>query len=173
MKLPKDYEPLVMSLNTTELSVDNVCNRLLQEDMRRRTKNDSEDFENALNSEMVNLSIKKNFNKKKYFNNREEVAASKKEEPTRKKEVTCFRCQKTGHIAKYCRNKPSYRKNYNQKSANNVELLIIQEQSEENLNSINTENSTWLIDSGASAHMINDENLLPENMKDVKDISRC
>ncbi|GJQ85068.1 hypothetical protein Trydic_g5631 [Trypoxylus dichotomus] len=66
------------------------------------------------------------------------------------KEITCLNCHKKGHIAKFCRGKKRNKSHYELDLAGNVSAFnIIQHKPIEF-----PPNDKWIMDSGASAHMI-------------------
>lgn len=119
-----------LSLDPSKQTINNLKARLLDEESNLQNY---EETEKAL----VTLSI----NKKKHEN----------EKP---RGPLCYSCRKRGHISRNCREKKkkqedNSRKQENYKKDRNETAFNVEVES----NSVIFENETWIMDSGASAHM--------------------
>ncbi|KAK7867828.1 hypothetical protein R5R35_008269 [Gryllus longicercus] len=61
-----------------------------------------------------------------------------------KQNIKCYQCGKRGHIARFCRNKPKHKSSHRDKEFTSFNVEVP--------GGVNMEN-TWIMDSGASAHM--------------------
>lgn len=119
-----------LSLDPTKQTINNLKARLLDEESNLQNY---EETEQALAT--------MSFNKKKQEN----------EKP---RGPLCYNCRKRGHIAKYCKEKKKKhnenpRNQENHKNDKNETAFNVEVEA----NSIIFENETWIMDSGASAHM--------------------
>lgn len=133
--LPKDYENLVIALETQKelVDFDFVCNRVLEEFGRRKSQvtNDNEDDQLAFNANEKGKEVK--------FNGK------------------CNYCHKFGHMAKNCFKKKAQMekdKKYEIKEdTNKNKCNIVESEYEALMVHENETNCDWVVDSGATNHM--------------------
>ncbi|KAK0174284.1 hypothetical protein PV327_011026 [Microctonus hyperodae] len=77
------------------------------------------------------------------------------------KKIKCYRCGKAGHIASNCfTRKSSGNQQSNQPTANNVDETYALSHTVERGGKLSGVNLEWILDSGATAHLCGDLNLL-------------
>jgi len=149
MKLPKSYRPLVLSLESKELTVELIQSKLLSEENHQIMENEKyvREDENAL---VVN-------HRGQYHQNN--YGRSK---------VQCYNCQRFGHIAKWCKSKKNYRPDntayeidFDYTPEKRVEALFCE--AKEVANNVTCKQSpVWVLDSGATCHLTKEKELLSE-----------
>lgn len=141
--LPESYNTLITALETRnedELTVELVKSKLLDEDSRRRNTKDMDEREDkALKTQS-----------KKF----EKTSMSNKNV----KNITCFFCQKTGHVKKDCRKYMKWKAAKEKEKANQAVNENKDTQICFGVRSGCNSTQTWYIDSGATSHMTNDKN---------------
>lgn len=147
--LPSKFSALVTawdSVDTNNQTIHMLTQRLIKEEARMTVMDETS---NALTATNVKHNQKKQTMDKK--------AADKRTQHPRK-EITCFYCQKRGHIARECRkrlretnNKESTRSSKRDEETSNMSAFVGETHAKEVL-SLATED-IWLLDSGASKHM--------------------
>ncbi|GAB1862403.1 hypothetical protein CAJAP_03482 [Camponotus japonicus] len=141
--LPESYNTLITALETrseNELTIELVKGKLLDEDRRRKNAKDHTD-------ERDDKALKAQFKKFAKTTQKQDV-----------KDVTCFFCQKLGHMKKDCRKYKKWKaekekEKVNQAVSENKDIHICF-----GVKSGNCSGRTWYIDSGATSHMSNDKN---------------
>lgn len=132
------------SVDTNSQTLENLTQRLIKEESRMNTVDEA----------CGALAINMKHNKEKQNDRR----ASEKTHNLRK-EITCFYCQKRGHIAKDCRKKKREESNRDKdkekdrkrSGASDISAFTVEVHENEIMNAATKD--VWLLDSGASRHM--------------------
>lgn len=101
-------------------------------------------------------------------NHNEDVCYYKNKRPSysdqnrqQKSQIECFNCGEIGHIAKNCKVKKNQHAYMNQEEATIQELSFAASHTPTNSN-------TWIVDSGATSHMVKEENFFTELDKSIQ-----
>ncbi|KAK2578233.1 hypothetical protein KPH14_001018 [Odynerus spinipes] len=130
--LPDSYENLNMALASlpddkfTSIEIKRV---LLAEYDRRISRKDTD---NNTYKEALQIDKRENVRERTYS--------------SKSKNFTCFKCNKTGHIAKYCRARADKSRRVDPKTKSNSDAFLI------TLNYVNIED-VWVLDSGSTHHV--------------------
>lgn len=141
--LPEPYNTLITALETRsedELTIELVKGKLLDEDRRRKNAKDHTD-------ERDDKALK--VQSKKF------VKTTQKQDT---KDVTCYFCQKLGHMKKDYRSYKKWKAGKEKEQANQATNENKDSRICFSTKSGNCNERTWYIDSGATSHMTNDKN---------------
>ena len=173
--LPDEYNSLVDMLSVnTDITFENACNLLRdrEERMKAKPKQDEHDMVTIIKNRNIHDGNRKHYNK----------GSANENDSKRTRERTCFTCNKSGHIAFYCKlnvNKPkctfckkighvakecrNLKKNEDKKTIMNIEDHVEDEifTIQDNILHTHEQNKvTWIMDSGASRHVTNNDKIL-------------
>jgi gag-polypeptide of LTR copia-type len=152
---PPKYDHLIVALDTlgddAKLTLEFTKSRLMQEEQR----SDEREMRNPSNVKTEDAALVGNSRDKRVGHTRD------------RGENMCFRCNKPGHVARYCRSKVYFdngsSQNRNKKVGDTAQVVKEENNSGdesdfvcligENVPKSNISGMKWLIDPGASAHM--------------------
>ena len=161
--LPESFDTFLMSLNARkadELDWDNVKGLLIEEYMKRKEKNERQEFEDALFVKKGN-----NFDNRKrnpqsrgargvrFSRPQSQVSnqkAAQNDSCDRLKGIQCYRCGQFGHIVRNC---PKKNENSNMAESDGIALIS-------SAASRTNKCQKWFIDSAATKHMTYDKGIL-------------
>nr|ABA99612.1 retrotransposon protein, putative, unclassified [Oryza sativa Japonica Group] len=175
ISLPEKYEYIVAAIEESKDMLTLTIQQLmssLESHEERKLQREGSSIENAFQSKLSfrpqNSRFRGNFQKNEFpmrdrgyfqkngFSRQKEDGQERREKDMCWKKMTCNKCKRKGHIAKYCRTREINRANFSQEKEKSEEMVFSCHTAQEEKDDV------WVIDSGCTNHMAADPNLFRE-----------